>query len=279
MRTHYLNKASSFYWRGPDLSDLIKRTASIAEKVHAEVLRNEFPPTLLAPGARQLPKTPIVLIGHSRGGAAVVMVARMLAEKKIPVDAMFLFDAVSRQSRSSIDVDKVPGTVRVCRHAVRNEGAQVVMEVEERQLWRKVEKTPGYLEMAKQFARVGSGTFEDFLMMGSPHLSARFPELARAVTSWRTKAQSLKGIKVAMRNSFEAGASGFSIPFGNCARSGDAPCDYKEEPFAGSHGAMGGVPWRDLGDEIKRMDEDVANRVWTWMSGHMLQQGVKAGGK
>src|SRR5690242_8643707 len=59
MRTHYLNKASSFYWRGPDLSDLIKRTASIAEKVHAEVLRNEFPPTLLAPGARQLPKTPI----------------------------------------------------------------------------------------------------------------------------------------------------------------------------------------------------------------------------
>lgn len=226
--TYHLNKSRARYWRGPDTLDVIKSTSGIAWKVLGELLQNEFPAAFLGPGQRQAPRSPIILVGYSRGGAAVVMVAKMLAERSIPVSAMFLFDAVSKRSRdSSIDVDKVPGNVRVCRHAVRNEGAQIVLQAEERALW-------------------------------------------------NPKSRTLKAMRVAMRNSYELGRDGASVPFGNCAREFDPACDYEEKSFAGTHAALGGVPWTTLGKEIEELDRAIERDVWTWMSGHMLRNGVRA---
>lgn len=51
----------------------------------------------------------IFLTGYSRGGAAVVEVAKFLARDGVKVDAMMLFDPVDRSLTSSADV--VPGNV------------------------------------------------------------------------------------------------------------------------------------------------------------------------
>lgn len=273
---YYLNKVNASYWRGPDMGDLVKRTYGIAREVHDQALRNEFPSALLAPSVRQEPKSSIVLVGYSRGAAAVVMVAKMLSERGIPVSAMFLFDAVSRTT-SGVDVDIVPGNVNLCFHAVRNEGAEIVMQAEERKLWKACEMTNGFKDVASEYARVGSGVFEDFLVRRSVHLASRFPQLRQAVLAWHKKYALLQNLKVAMRNSFTLGSGGPSIPFGNCARKADPHCSYVEQQFAGTHAALGGVPWTTLGDEIESMDREVSRRVWTWMSAHMLRCGLRAG--
>jgi hypothetical protein len=277
-KIYYLNKTSANYWRGPDMFDLVKRTTGIATTVFDAVMRNEFPPALLAPGMRQSPKTPIRLVGYSRGGAAVVMVANMLAERDVAVDAMFLFDAVSRTT-SFTDVDTVPGNVQRCNHAIRNEGAEVVMEYEEGQLWKKCEQTPGYDELAREYRRVGSGSFGDFLLMRSVRVATQYPELRRAAAAWKSKSDTLKQLKAAMRNSFsvESADVGPSIPFGNCARKFDPKCKYEAQGFAGTHGALGGVPWTTLGPEIGKLDHEASLRVWSWMSSRMLRFGIKAG--
>jgi len=272
---YFLNKGNARYWRGPSTGDVLRRTSNIAAEVFQDIMSNEFPPALLAPGASQKPNTPIYLAGHSRGGAAVVMVAQMLEKQGIPVAAMFLFDAVDRTTNWLGDVETVPGNVETCCHAVRNEGAQVVMESEERKLWKKCEQAAGFKEIEKEFARVGSGLFEDFLRIRA----TRFPELNRLVVAWKSKSDTLNAFKVAMRNSYSLGASnaGPSIPFGNCARKHANIKNWNLAEFAGSHGALGGTPWTTLGDEITAIDRDASVRVWTWMSSKMRECGIRAG--
>jgi hypothetical protein len=50
----------------------------------------------------------IFLGGHSRGGAAVIEVAKWLAEEDIPVECMILFDAVDRSTKVGGDVWNTP---------------------------------------------------------------------------------------------------------------------------------------------------------------------------
>lgn len=274
MMIYYLNKGTARYWRGPSDLDIFRRTSGIANAVLQDIMSNEFPPALLAPGERQAPRTPIYLVGYSRGGAAMIMVAKMLAERNIPVAAMFLFDAVDWTTTWN-KLETVPGNVEKCYHAVRNEGAEVVMEYEERQLWKKCQQAVGFKEIENEFARVGSGAFENFLLFRS----ARFPELNRLLATWKVKSESLKNFKVAMRNSYRLGTgdAGPSIPFGNCATKHANIKSWELKQFAGSHGALGGVPWVVLGSEIETLDREASVRVWTWMSGNMRQCGISAG--
>jgi hypothetical protein len=68
--------------------------------------------------ARELDdKLRLVLIGYSRGGAAVIHAAQLLKEKA-QVDAMFLFDAVDRSL--GVETDRIPSNVRLVRHARRD---------------------------------------------------------------------------------------------------------------------------------------------------------------
>ena len=60
----------------------------------------------------------IFLAGYSRGGAAVVYTASLLALEGIAVDGLFLFDAVDRQPFNAPLF--IPPNVRVCFHARRD---------------------------------------------------------------------------------------------------------------------------------------------------------------
>jgi len=67
----------------------------------------------------------VYLGGYSRGAAGVVHVAYLLEDMHIPVDGMFLFDAVDRSlfigdSLNTGNVDVVPANVRAVRHARRH---------------------------------------------------------------------------------------------------------------------------------------------------------------
>jgi hypothetical protein len=67
----------------------------------------------------------VYLGGYSRGAAGVVHVAYLLQDMHIPVDGMFLFDAVDRSyfigdSLRTGNVDVVPANVRAVRHARRH---------------------------------------------------------------------------------------------------------------------------------------------------------------
>lgn len=61
----------------------------------------------------------IYLTGYSRGGAIVIAVAQLLESRGLPVEAMFLFDAVNR-SVELPNTDVIPGNVRYCYHALRH---------------------------------------------------------------------------------------------------------------------------------------------------------------
>ncbi|MBX3638488.1 MAG: hypothetical protein KF683_24210 [Rubrivivax sp.] len=278
---HHLNKQHSFYFRGPDLLSAIKSTGGTAQKVFQKVMQEEFPPAFLAPGQRQQPRSPIFLAGHSRGGAAVVRVAQLLAEKNFFVDGMFLFDAVDRTVLLD-SVQVVPWNVLKCYHAVRNEGAEMVMSQEVRALWKRCEQAPGFEQLRKEFRRAGSGAFEPFLMRRSAMLRHQWPALATAVQAWSEKLGSLGRLQVAMRNSFGIAATTdgkleASIPFGNCARRFDAAVKHEVAEFACSHGAIGGTPWTNLGEEVAKLDRDGSARVWTWMASRINHCGLRAG--
>lgn len=271
---YFMNKSNAYYWRGPGMFDCFPNTAAIADKVFDELMKSEFPTSLSAPGTRPRPKSNIYLIGYSRGGAAVLKIAQMLARQDIPVTAMFLFDAVDQSTIRGLD--SVPANVVKCYHAVRNEGAQVVMETEERQLWKMCQQAKGFSDIKTEFARIGSGSFETFLQLRSK----AFPELNRAVLKWQKKAAMLKHFKVAMRNRFNTGLNGAgpSIPFGNCATDLSKVKEIRQRAeFAGSHGALGGVPWENIGDDVAAMERETSRQVWSWMSSKMLECGLRAG--
>jgi hypothetical protein len=60
----------------------------------------------------------LFMVGHSRGAAIVIHTARLLNARGIPVEAMFLFDAVARNM--SLDAEEIPPNVGHCYHAVRD---------------------------------------------------------------------------------------------------------------------------------------------------------------
>jgi hypothetical protein len=72
--------------------------------------------------ARHNPAHKLYLTGYSRGGAIVIAAATILHDWNIPVDALFLFDAVNRSMRLP-DTDFIPPNVRHCYHALRSERA------------------------------------------------------------------------------------------------------------------------------------------------------------
>lgn len=65
----------------------------------------------------------VFLAGHSRGGAIVIVAARHLHARGIPVDAMFLFDAVDRSVVIS-GTNVFTPNVRAVYHALRDKGVK-----------------------------------------------------------------------------------------------------------------------------------------------------------
>jgi hypothetical protein len=97
------------YQRGPTTegSSTEPKGASAAKFVADSLKSNQFKGK--QPG--------VFLTGFSRGGASAIHACKVLAENKISVDALFLFDAVDRAV--GIDADEIPTNVRIVHHATR----------------------------------------------------------------------------------------------------------------------------------------------------------------
>jgi hypothetical protein len=89
----------SMYQRGPTVDEAIRRCRSFAA---AETC------------------TGLILIGHSRGAAAVIGAAHQMAEEGVDVEFMGLFDAVEMDFNLSYNVDFIPSNVKNVRHGERN---------------------------------------------------------------------------------------------------------------------------------------------------------------
>lgn len=129
-----LNLAGGRYWRGPDAIDTFlsgPNPRTVAEVIRMTVVPNAAPPQIYAGGMgpplivyeksetmRSDLKDRVFLTGYSRGGATVLDVAVLLKGYGIPVEAMFLFDSVTRSPWLSGEI--IPDNVKVCYHAKRD---------------------------------------------------------------------------------------------------------------------------------------------------------------
>lgn len=111
----FVNRISSswhtpakFYSRGPTASG--HETLGLAQKIHAKVVEAR-----LQAGNKDVR---LFLSGYSRGGLAAILVCQRLQRQKIPVDGLFLFDAVDMAL--GVQGDIIPDNVKVCFHARRN---------------------------------------------------------------------------------------------------------------------------------------------------------------
>ena len=116
----------SRYFRGP---------STLGSEVQS--LANDACKWLLGKWERE-PAAKLMLAGYSRGGSAAILAAEMLATEgrcrvqaggePIPVDSMFLFDAVARHKFSGGET--VPANVAFCRHAMRSQSPLFVLKYE-----------------------------------------------------------------------------------------------------------------------------------------------------
>ncbi len=109
-RRELLQFSDTWYLRGPFLSgfDTINRSKSCYDWVINKWEKGEA--------------KAIFLGGHSRGGAAVIEVAKWLKERNIPVECLILFDAVDRtHTLGGVFRDTpIPSNVKKVIHARRN---------------------------------------------------------------------------------------------------------------------------------------------------------------
>ena len=98
--------AKSFYLRGPRLFGHEVKNEAVAVY---QWLKGAW---------EQNHKVRLMLAGYSRGGSAAIMACEMLEKDGIPVDSLFLFDAVAKHNYHGGTV--IPANVRYSRHARRS---------------------------------------------------------------------------------------------------------------------------------------------------------------
>lgn len=239
-----------WYERGPSIDGW--STFSKAEACFSWILQNP-----------RLKTEPLFLAGHSRGGAAIIRVAQLLKTKRIPVKAMFLFDAVDR-TLNGRSVEEIPCNVGKCYHAMRDRSLST------------------YYEEGLARAEAAKGEClrkHNFLPSKCQH------EIENH--EWLKKQDEL--LKYAMRTHFvrPQGKLFPSIDFGNCGcktepihHPEEVECVLEKETFLGTHGAIGGSPILDEGQADKdtrfliRSDAAAVASVRAWMWGNFRREGL-----
>ena len=226
------------YMRGPSVEGLMtfEKSKVVVRRVLAALQKN--------------PKEPIYLAGHSRGGAAVIYAAQLLGRGNIPVQAMFLYDAVDRTLDFDIDVSKISGNVVICYHARR------------------------FPHLSDHFKKAVATALAELNL-----IKTREGEKSRSYLTKRAAFDQLrrKDLKVRQLSRCENILdSGFrSIDFGNCGTSADAPCRYEQKFFLGTHGAIGGAPALDHSiDELTTIDRAAMRAVDAWRGAALAKEGV-----
>ena len=100
-------RGARLYYRGPDNPGLLTNMARPGTLVKRDIL------PLYKKG-----DTRICMVGYSRGGAIVINTAAVLKKHGVPVEALFLFDAVDRSIE--LEADLIPSNVKHAYHAVRH---------------------------------------------------------------------------------------------------------------------------------------------------------------
>ena len=260
-----LGKSKSRYLRGP--TALGFETDDLARQV-VEQLR-EYRRLVGSNGGK------LYLAGHSRGGAAVIMAAKMLRAEGVFISAMFLFDAVDRTFFLGNQLE-VPGNVEFCYHARRDPALAGQLEPQVSASRDKLAACLGF-PIGKRAVPL-----EDVLdrMIVSNEAAPQKCEPLRLAASAAFKED--EKLKMVMRSTFhisprEGLASDLSsIPFGNCGTRAESPCKYYEKFFAGSHGALGGAPIIDgrAPRILLKSDELAMREVQSWMYGFLLSHGL-----
>ena len=207
----------------------------------------------------------VFLGGYSRGAHAVRLVAWELKQRKIDVQAMFLFDSVDREPWSSSNpikqMDKIPSNVKNCYHAVREYEPLVNLletnnKLQSRDLWEKIKSAFGLSssETRKQWSEARDAI--------NKLATDRIKNPNR-----ETKGRHSRGI-----TGIGKGALNLDFyNFGNTGMEAEAPCSLHIKKFDGSHGALGGVPWPD---NLIPGDAKKVAPVRTWMWSKLRQEGV-----
>ena len=110
MHQSWHHQKTKWYSRGPTMMGLT--THNLAASAARAAIH------MYKPGADRL-----FLAGYSRGGASVLQAATLLYLRKIPVHAMFLYDAVDRAA-GIVAADTIPPNVKQCFHALRDPKAR-----------------------------------------------------------------------------------------------------------------------------------------------------------
>ena len=198
--------------------------------------------------------SPVFLVGHSRGGAAVIRAAQLLKTERIDVKvkAMFLFDAVDRTLNRSVNVQMVPGNVVTCYHAMRDRkfrehlGNDVAKALAD---WNSNSK----IAPASPATRLKGTAYSDLC-----HKDMMFRRFSRCENI----------------TEFEY----YSLDFGNCGLSAEAPCKMvPHDLFYCTHGAVGGAPEPEAKHKVRELAEEdnkAQDKVRTWIFKSMLQEGA-----
>lgn len=140
----------------------------------------------------------LMLAGYSRGASAAIYAAEFLEEEGVPIDALFLFDAVARHIYPGGEV--IPSNVRYSRHAMRSQDAKFVAKYE---------------------------------------------------------------------GSIGRGQNPCRPSFGNTGTSFRGSGDHRRTTIVGSHGALGGVGWKIVTEDVQGQSQTAA-----WMNGWLQAKQV-----
>lgn len=234
-------------------------------------------------GLDKLSGRKIYLIGHSRGGLSCVLLAQELARQQIPVEAMFLFDAVNMTFKSNCDVPlfrlarpsaaaanyivcrlkeryggDVPRNVRHCYHAMRDPDFANSYIDHARQLRRRL------LEASTQ-AAVTVQSPGNFRLADAA--SRKIMDDAQDLKEKYEKAENLANLTRSNRDSL-------LFNWENCATKAESSLTnfvVSEPKFWGSHGALGGCPWPH---DVFPSDIKITAAVKAWMWAHLENHNV-----
>ncbi len=262
----YQQISESHYSRGPTNSGFT--TFDIADVVLKNIYRK----------LKDTPKLRLYLAGHSRGGAAVIYIAKELQKAKISVNAMFLFDAVDRAVQGP-DLQTIPRNVKNCYHAMRDKTIQSYYDGGVQ----KYRQNCTALQSQTSTAFTGTGNVIGGTGVDFSTYSKKAGDDCDKMLDYITQS---KLMHTNMRNTTIL--SRLDLDFGNCGTEYEAGCNFESKTFLGSHGALGGAPMathplKDIRDSAPRLmaNSDMAAMasVDAWMSKWLIEEGIFTSGQ